>query len=283
MEKTIPTSHCNLAVSITTPEPSGSAQPDTIPLLFIHGNSSCKEVFKQQMADLAKDHQCIAIDLPGHGQSQNATDPATTYCMAGYADAILQAMQALAVNEFYVVGWSLGGHIGIEMMSQSPAVKGLLISGTPPVGHNPEDMANAFLPSEHMALTAQEILSEAEADSYARATCGTTANYESFLGEAVRRTDGRARRMMMESAMRGEGVDQRNMVETDPRPVAVVNGADEPMINNQYLLDLKFKNLSGGTVNLIPGSGHAPFWDSPDRFNKLLRAHVSGIPLQIQE
>lgn len=120
-------------------------------------------------------------------------------------------------------------------------------------------MTNAFLPTEHMALSTQEVLTEAEADSYVRATCGSSANYESLLGDAVRRTNGCARRLMMESAMRGEGVDQRHFVETDPRPVAVVNGQDEPMINNQYLLDLNFKSLSGGKVHLLPNSGHAPF------------------------
>lgn len=271
MEKIISTTHGDLAASITGFGSDGSANTNAIPLLFIHGNSSCKEVFKHQIADLSADYCCIAIDLPGHGKSSDAIDPVSTYCMSGYADAMLQAMQELGIDNVYVVGWSLGGHIGIEMMNQSQRVKGLLISGTPPVGHNPEDMANAFLPSDHMAFTAQEVLTQQQADRYARATCGTPANYEAFLGEAVRRTDGRARRLMMESAMRGEGADQRQLIETDPRPVTVINGKDEPMINNQYLLDLNFKNLAGGKVHLIADSGHAPFWESPRQFNQLLR------------
>jgi len=52
----------------------------------------------------------------------------------------------------------------------------------------------------------------AEADSYARATCGSSANYESFPGDAVRRTDGRARRLMMESAMHPFGIHLCNPI-----------------------------------------------------------------------
>ena len=77
--------------------------------------------------------------------------------------------------------------------------------------------------------------------------------------------------------MRGEGVDQKHFVETDPRPIAVVNGQDETMINNQYVLGLNFKNPSGGKVHLLPDSGHAPFWDSPVQFNKLLKEFVEAL------
>ena len=271
MDQKVTTNHCDLAVTITKPDQDIGAGLADLPLLFIHGNSSCKEVFQQQLKVFGKERQCIAIDLPGHGQSDNARDPHRTYSMVGYADAILQVMQQLEIDSFYVVGWSLGGHIGIEMMSQSEAVKGLLITGTPPIGIDGSDMANAFLPSEHMGLTGQEVFTQEESESYARATCGASARYESFLGEAVRRTDGRARRLMMEAAMRGEGVNQKKLVQTDPRPIAVINGADEQMVNNQYLVSLKFSNLAGGMVHLIPDVGHAPFWEAPESFNAIFR------------
>jgi pimeloyl-ACP methyl ester carboxylesterase len=41
-----------------------------MPRLLIHGNSSCKEVFKHQLqGDIGSTYQCIAMDLPGHGKS----------------------------------------------------------------------------------------------------------------------------------------------------------------------------------------------------------------------
>lgn len=270
MAQKIATSHCEIAVEQST----GTQGP----ILLIHGNSSCKEVFKHQVqGEPGSTLRCISMDLPGHGSSDDAINPDETYTMSGYADAALQVMQVLGIETFIVFGWSLGGHIGIEMMSRSDRITGLLISGTPPISKDPADMANAFLPSEHMAFTGQETLSKEEADSYAHATCGANANYEEFLGEAVRRTDGRARRIMMEAAMRGEGANQRQVVEHDPTPLAIVNGADEPMVNNAYLKLIDYKSLWEGKVHLIPDVGHAPFWEAPEPFNELLLRFATSL------
>ncbi|MBC6416946.1 MAG: alpha/beta fold hydrolase, partial [Rhodospirillales bacterium] len=53
------------------------AGPDTgQPVLLIHGNSSCSQVFVHQLeSDLAKDYRLLAFDLPGHGASPPAADP----------------------------------------------------------------------------------------------------------------------------------------------------------------------------------------------------------------
>jgi pimeloyl-ACP methyl ester carboxylesterase len=270
MEHKIETSHCTIAIE----ESTGTGSP----LLLIHGNSSCKEVFKNQMqGGIGATFHCIAMDLPGHGDSSNANNPDQTYTMSGYADVALEVMDKLGIKSFAVLGWSLGGHIGIEMLSRSDRLAGLLISGTPPISKDPGDMANAFLPSEHMNFTGQETLSRAEADRYAHATCGSDAAYEDFLGDAVRRTDGRARRIMMEAVMRGDGADQRQIVEHDPTPLAIVNGAEESIVNNVYLKLINYQNLWEGKVHLIPGMGHAPFWESPAEFDQLLMRFVTGL------
>jgi len=259
----VETSHCDIAIE----QSSGTG----IPILFIHGNSSCKEVFRNQMNGIiGKTFHCIAMDLPGHGQSENAKNPEQTYTMSGYADVALQVMAALDLDSFVIVGWSLGGHIGIEMLTHTSKINGLLISGTPPVSKDPAVMTQAFLPSEHMGLTGQEVFTPEEAESYAHATCGGNARYEDFLGDAVRRTDGRARRVMMEAAIKGQGADQRQVVETDPRPLAIVNGAQEPMVNNDYVQAVSYKNLWEDKIHLIPNVGHAPFWEAPDAFDALL-------------
>lgn len=44
-----------------------------------------------------------------------------TYARPGLAEAVLELLDRLALTEAVVVGWSLGGHIGIEMMPRFKA------------------------------------------------------------------------------------------------------------------------------------------------------------------
>src|SRR4051812_47147247 len=114
-------------------------------VLLIHGNSSCKEVFAKQFAELAKTGSGIVIpDLPGHGASDNSRRPSDTYSFPGYARILGRLMRRLGYSSFHVVGWSLGGHIGLEMLASDPAVRSLLLSGAPPVRLSPEGAAAGF-------------------------------------------------------------------------------------------------------------------------------------------
>ena len=123
-QHTIVTSHGSLAVE-------ESSQGD-IPVLLIHGNSSCRGVFRHQLQGrLAQNYRLIAFDLPGHGQSSNAPDPTQSYTRPGLADAAVELLEKLGVTEEIVFGWSLGGHIGIEMVPRFSGMRGLMVTGTP--------------------------------------------------------------------------------------------------------------------------------------------------------
>lgn len=99
---TLATSHGNIAFK----ESSGSGPA----VLFIHGNSACKEVFDLQL-DGASGHRyrMIAFDLPGHGESSDAPEPEHSYHIAAYADVALMLLEHLGARRCAVVGWSLGG------------------------------------------------------------------------------------------------------------------------------------------------------------------------------
>jgi pimeloyl-ACP methyl ester carboxylesterase len=244
-------------------------------VLCIHGNSACKEIFAQQFESrLAHRYRMIAFDLPGHGASADADNPQRTYCIPGYADVALELLEELDVEQVAILGWSLGGHVGIELLSRDIDVAGLVITGTPPIGHNAADFAAGFRPQEHMDLTGKESFSEADIQAYASGTAGSPAP---FLEAAVRRTDGRARRLMMEGAMAARGADQREVASTSPVPLAVITGADEPFINNDYLRTFPYRNLWDRKVHVIAETGHAPFWERPQTFNPLFERFLTDV------
>jgi pimeloyl-ACP methyl ester carboxylesterase len=264
--KTIETSHGTIAVR----ESAGTGMP----VLMIHGNSSSGAVFRNQFdGRIGATYHLIAADLPGHGESCDAVDPDRSYSMPGYADAMTEVMNRLGIEKAAVFGWSLGGHIGLEMIDRYPGMLGLMITGTPPVAG--ADLDNGFKPSPHMGLAGKETLTEEDIDAYAHSTCGEP--YDQLLRNAVARTDGRARRLMLGKFAAGEGKDQSAIVAGKTPPIAVLNGADEPFVNTDFLDTIPFSNLWEGKKHLISNSGHAPFWDSPDRFDPIFERFLKNL------
>jgi pimeloyl-ACP methyl ester carboxylesterase len=143
----------------------------------------------------AENHRLIAFDLPGHGQFSNAPDPTRSYTLPGLADAAVELLEKLGVTEAIVFVISLGGHIGIEMVPRFPEMRGLMISGSPPVGRN--KMAQGLNASAAMGVAGKQDLSEAEIEGFVQAIFGESA--EPFLSDAVARAAGRFRK----EALRG--------------------------------------------------------------------------------
>ncbi|GAB5505575.1 MAG: alpha/beta hydrolase [Rhizobiaceae bacterium] len=241
------------------------------PVLMIHGNSSCRDVFRHQLnSELGATHRVITFDLPGHGESDDARDPHRSYTQPAYAEAAVEVLRALGAEDAVVMGWSLGGHIGIEMISRLPSMRALTFSGTPPSGPGAAEVNAAFTPQPHMAFTSKEVFSQEDADNYARYTCGVDLPPDPVLSAAVKRTDGKARQIMWTRwTEEGLGCPQRKTVESWDRPIAVIQGSDEAFFDNCFLDGIAWRNLWGGKVHVIDGGGHAPFWAKPAEYNEI--------------
>jgi pimeloyl-ACP methyl ester carboxylesterase len=252
-------------------EQSGRGQ---LPVLLIHGNSSCLEVFRYQLdSPLARRNRLIAFDLPGHGRSSNAVDPVRTYTLPGFADVSREILSLLAIEEAVVFGWSLGGHVALEMMQEFPGAKGLVLVGTPPVG--PDTFSEGFRPSPHFKLAAEAKWSDADVERFGHNVFGEA--FSPDLKTALIRADGVARSTLFEARRCGEGGNQRKLVESLRIPIAVLNGAEDPFINLDYLDSISFKNLSRGQCQRIVGAGHAPFLQKPAVFNDILSEYLAEL------
>jgi pimeloyl-ACP methyl ester carboxylesterase len=245
-------------------------------VLLLHGNSSAKEIFREQLeSPLGSESRLIAMDLPGHGASSDAHEPNTGYALAGYAACAAEVLNKLGVAEAVVFGWSLGGHIAMDMIGKFPGLVGVMISGTPPVPGTPAGLSLGFRPSLDMALASQKQWSETEAEAFARAAIGRNAMFEPFMLEAARRADPRSREVFFAGVFAGQAGDQRRQAETDRTPLAIVNGAEDPFINHGYFDTVRYANLWDGRVHRLSGLGHAPFWEAPEQFNSLLERFVA--------
>ena len=245
------------------------------PLLLIHGSGASRKVFgKQFSSKLAEQHRLIALDLPGHGASGDA-ESAADYGVDALASTVAEVLAHKGIERVVVFGWSLGGHVGIELMARHPGVMGLMIAGAPPVSRGPIAMLKAFQTNLDLLLAAKEHFSEREAQRFYE-MCYHGAGDPTFL-QSIRRADGRVRPAVSKSLLRGDVADQKQAVEEATVPVAIVNGASEPVARLSYLAGLRYRTLWGNICHIIPDAGHAPFWDQPEIFNDLLGRFAADV------
>lgn len=267
-QQTIHTSHADIAVRTS----AGTG----LPLILLHGNSSCKEVFAHQIeGSIGAAYNLVAVDLPGHGASSDAFNPAATYSIPGYAEAVLEVIAALGIKRAAIYGWSLGGHVAIDLIPRFPGLAGVMITGTPPIRPTLESFQAGFKPEPVAALFGQETLSEADRDAFAHAVYGS-ADSAPFRA-ALARTDGKARRMMIESIFSGKTADQRQIVETSDVPVAIVDGAHDPFVNLDYVAGLRIPSLWESHCFILRGAAHAPFLTHADRFDPILARFAADV------
>ncbi|MEM7165025.1 MAG: alpha/beta hydrolase [Planctomycetota bacterium] len=98
-------------------------------LLLIHGWASDRRAWWKNAPQLAAHFRVIAIDLPGHGQSD---DPARPYTMGLFADAMAAVLDAEGVAIALVVAHSNGVPTARQFYRQFPerVSKLVLVDGT---------------------------------------------------------------------------------------------------------------------------------------------------------
>ncbi len=92
-------------------------QGDGEPLLLIPYLSADHACFAFQLPAYTEHFSCIAIDLPGSGESDK---PAGPYSSEGYADQVAAFLDAIAVERAHVAGVSLGAAVGMHLAARHP-------------------------------------------------------------------------------------------------------------------------------------------------------------------
>lgn len=240
-----------------------------LPLLMIHGNSSRREAFSRQFdSPLADVCRMVAIDLLGHGDSDDASDPARAYRVRGFAETAQEVIAALGLDRPAVLGWSLGGHIAMEMAAGGGDLSGLMLVGAPPVAPGLLGMMRGFRSDFDLLLASKGVLTAKEAARFAAACFGGAA--DPVFVDAIRRTHSLVRPSVARCFIAGRMADARRFVAQTDIPTAIVNGAAEPFARLDYLDQISYGNLWQGRAFTIEGAGHAPFHQRPEAFNLLL-------------
>ena len=206
------------------------------------------------------------------GYSKN---PEETYSMPGYAKAVRSVIDQLQLQDFILVGHSLGGHIAINVAGSEKNTKGLLLFGTPPLDVV-SSFGNAFLPNPLFPLLLQSDVTENQALQLAEDILLQQEQKENLIKDILN-TDPNARAHF--AAFVGNGVieDEIKMINSFYFPTAILHGEKDTIANKEYIENIGFQNLWNNKLHIINNSGHCPQIEQHQTFNDLLNDYYKSV------
>lgn len=108
---------------------TGRDSPLRLPLVLLHQTASSSIGYLELMSELREEFWVIALDTPGFGASDPLDGEVTVPALG---DALLEALDALGVDEFWLYGHHTGAAIAAWIAAAHPnRVDRLMLSGPP--------------------------------------------------------------------------------------------------------------------------------------------------------
>lgn len=88
-------------------------------ILLLHGFTGNFQDFSSVISLLSKKYCCLAVDLPGHGETRVIGDE-SCYNMPNTAKALIQLLNDLQIDKCLLLGYSMGGRLALYMTLHFP-------------------------------------------------------------------------------------------------------------------------------------------------------------------
>lgn len=104
-----------------------SGSPATPAVVFLHGFGVSSWMWTEQVASLSKDYYCLAVDLPGNGESYQSP----WHSMKDSASQVAAVIRERVPSQrAHIVGLSLGGYVTLHLLRDHPeVVETAIVSG----------------------------------------------------------------------------------------------------------------------------------------------------------
>jgi pyruvate dehydrogenase E2 component (dihydrolipoamide acetyltransferase) len=218
----------------------------------------------------------VALDLPGHGQSDKPAPDAFDYSVDGMASAVAGAIEAMGLEPAVLVGHSLGGAVATTIALARPGlVRGLVLLDGAGLGSdvNPEllDRVEAE-PSPDEARQLLELFYE---DKGLIRDRGVEEMYRSRL---VPGADEAVRAATRSSFDRdGQRIAIYDRLAELPVPTMIIWGERDRVFPAEQAADAAEK-IPDAWLEVLDGVGHVPQVEAPGRVVALLDRFVRALP-----
>jgi pimeloyl-ACP methyl ester carboxylesterase len=248
---------------------SKGESPDTI--VFIHGSSLSSKMWDKQITDphLLEKFRLIVFDLPGHGKSSHSKNPQQDYSLKGLASVAAKLMNELNLENFIIVGASLGTNIIADsiLLYNNNNCKGIALAG-PSVANVNVPPPSVLIPSPYLHVFASASPAEDELAGYLNAV-SEDAKIRKNYQDDFKKTDPIFRSVMGQSVADGEWTKEIDNLNKSNLPICVIMGAEEKIVQPDYLDNVHLKKWKNKVIK-IAGAGHLVNLEKPETFNKIL-------------
>jgi pimeloyl-ACP methyl ester carboxylesterase len=231
-------------------------------LVFVHGYLGGSPQWANQAQVFSPHFDVITPDLPGFGLNNEMKAPQT---IRGFATYALDELDRRGINDFHLLGHSMGGMIVQEMVALAPErVDRLVLYGTGPVGLMPGrfetiDESRLRLTEEGVEITARRIaatwfLHGENADQYG--VCAELAMMASLQAAL-------AGLAAMEA---WSGIASLSDISAS----TLVLWGDGDRAYQWSQPEQLWRGIAGAQLAVVPGCSHAVHLEKPHLFNSLL-------------
>jgi pimeloyl-ACP methyl ester carboxylesterase len=239
--------------------------PENAPvILLLHGFASSSLTWADWQTDLKSDYRVISADLPGHGLTRNRDDQYLS--SEGLAQYVDDLVIALGLNDFVLVGSSMGGHAAWLYAADHPSsLRGLVLvagAGLPETAGEPDEPL-LFRVLDYPLF--RPLLEDIDPSPLVRSGLrGAFVDAGFATNELVKTFSDLARapghrRALMKLAGRSRDTadaDAQRLSELD-FPVLILHGEDDRIVPVDHAA--RFEDLiPDAELKIYPGTGHLP-------------------------
>ncbi|RTZ95110.1 MAG: alpha/beta hydrolase [Deltaproteobacteria bacterium] len=253
-----------------------TGNPQGKPILFIHGFSQCRLCWNKQMnSDLADEFRLVTLDIRGHGLSEKPQDAYGDTQL--WADDIQAVITTLGLDHPVLSGWSYGGeiicdyirHYGGENISGLNFVGAISKLGEPVFPFLSQkflSLADGFFSNvvEESVVALQKFIRLCVHEEPTIEDFYFTLGYNTIVPPYVR------------AGLFDRTIENDDILAQINKPTLITHGEDDAIV----LLEMgKYheNRISQAQASYYPGSGHATFWENPERFNTEIRSFVNSL------
>ncbi len=243
-------------------------------ILFLHGLGANIRRWQATLQEFAKFFRVIAYDHPGFGKSEK---PNCAYNMAFFAETLRDFVRQLGLNNFHLIGHSLGGAVALDYLlktSHAPVRSVILVA---PAGIRPRHpiwqrglaallLRNCWGARLMPRLVGASVYSPNElTDEMVSLAASVTADPEWP----------KLRRATVRTALAILGYCVREELRNVQVPLGIIWGEQDSLQPVQLALEMHQK-VPRARLSVIPDCGHFPMLERPDEFHKVLRSFLTG-------